>query len=581
LPVWVTAAGSPETFRAAGEIGANVLSHLLGQSLEAFEKNVRAYREAWKTAGHAGEGHVTLMLHTFVGDDDNAVRERVREPLTRYLKSSLDLLRGLARGLGQDLDSATFTAEDMDALLRHAFERYYETSALLGTRDKCVAMIERMREAGADEIGCLIDFGVDPADVMAGLDRLVDVRDAVVEDCSLRATIPEQIAAHGVTHLQCTPSLARMLLSSPEAAESLGALEALLVGGEPLPVGVASELRSRCPGALFNMYGPTETTVWSTAERVSDEDLAAGLVTVGRPIANTVTHVLDAFGARAPVGVPGELCIGGQGVALCYFGRPELTAERFVTLDTGERAYRTGDVARRLPDGRLVLLGRTDGQVKIRGVRIELGEVEALVAAHDAVAAAAAVVREPHPGDERLVAYVVPKSGRAIDVGELRSFVRERAPEHLVPSAVVTLTALPLTPNGKVDRASLPALDAMAALPKGEHKAPTTPLEAALAEIWRDVLGVPKVGVLDNFFELGGHSLLVAQVQSRILSRLARSVRIVDLFGHPTVASLAAYLSEGSVALSDDHAAAERGARRRALPDNAASRRGARRPRPV
>ncbi|HWS55375.1 MAG TPA: MupA/Atu3671 family FMN-dependent luciferase-like monooxygenase, partial [Pyrinomonadaceae bacterium] len=410
LPVWLTAAGNPETFEMAAEIGANLLTHLLGQSLEELTAKVGLYRKGWREAGRAGEGRVTLMLHTFVGESLEEVRERVRVPFTNYLRSSVDLTRNMARSLGRDIDPKKLTEEDMEAVLAHAFDRFFETSGLFGTPESCLAKVAELRRAGVDEVACLIDFGVEVEAVMRSLELLDEVRraDAEAREGRERYTLPAQIAGRGVTHVQFTPSTARMLLLDEQSAEALGTVREILVGGEALPAPLARQLREVAPARLHNMYGPTETTVWSSTHAV--EEVGAG-VPVGRPVANTEIHVVDKLMRRVPVGVAGELLIGGEGVARGYLARAVLTAERFVpnpfSREPGARLYRTGDLARYLPDGQLDFLGRADQQVKLGGHRIEVGEIENALVGHDWVREAVVVAREDEAGGKRLVAYVV------------------------------------------------------------------------------------------------------------------------------------------------------------------------------
>ncbi|HEX8337748.1 MAG TPA: MupA/Atu3671 family FMN-dependent luciferase-like monooxygenase, partial [Pyrinomonadaceae bacterium] len=439
LPVWITAAGSPETFKTAGRMGAGLLTHLLGQSVEELEEKIRLYREAWREAGHGpGEGHVSLMLHTFVGDDMGYVRERVKKPFTDYLRSSVGLLRDAARSLGRDVDPAHFTEEDMAAVLEHAFNRYFESSALLGTPDSCLRMVNRLKAAGVDEVACLIDFGVEPREVLSNLRHLKSLKErsnasepAPREDHSFAA----QIGRHGVTHLQCTPAMARMLVGEPETLEALRTVGHLLVGGEALPESLAAQLREVAPGELRNMYGPTETTIWSTTHAVEEVD---GPVPIGRPIANTTVRILDKNLDLLPEGVAGELYLGGEGLARGYLNRPALTADRFVpdpfSREPGARLYRTGDLARYLSGGVVEFLGRTDAQLKVRGHRVEAGEVEAALEQHAGVREAVVVARADASGENRLLAYVVPhEAARAPSPSALGPAEAERVLEGLQP----------------------------------------------------------------------------------------------------------------------------------------------------
>ncbi len=361
-----------------------------------------------------------------------------------------------------------------------------------------------------------------------------------VEQAREDGALARAIRRHGVTHLQCTPSLAALVVAE-SGAEALSGLERVLLGGEALPAGLAAQVHAVLPGGLVNMYGPTETTVWSATHAVAG---AEGVVPIGRPIANTRVYVLDGGFRPQPVGVPGELYVAGAGVARGYLDRPGLTAERFLPdpfSGDGGRLYRTGDRARWRADGALEYLGRLDAQVKLRGFRIEPGEVEAALAAHPRVREAAVVAREDAPGDRRLVAYVVAERGAAVDAAELRAHLAGRLPEYMVPGAFVALGSLPLTPSGKLDRRALPAPEHAAA--EDRYVAPRTPAEEVLAGIWREVLGLERVGVRDRFFELGGHSLLATRVVSRIRGAFGVELTVRAMFEHPTVEGLAGILA--------------------------------------
>jgi acyl carrier protein len=583
LPVWLTAARSPETFKIAGQHGYNVLTHLLGMSLSEVAENISVYRAAWGAAGHAGRGRVTLMMHTFVGIDDQSTRELVREPMRRYLGSAMDLVREAAwtfptfvqRAMQHGSSPAEIfkaeplAAEEADALLDHAFDRYFDTSGLFGSPESCLKQLERVAALGVDEIACLIDFGVPIDDVLAQLPRLRNVKDRAsreIEDAP-QFWIVEDIRHFGATHLQCTPSLASLIAADPTAAAALTGVKYLMVGGEELPLSLARELRRLLPaeGKLLNMYGPTETTIWST---VCSLDEISDFIPLGQPIVNTTLRVVGSDGGAQPALVPGELWIGGAGVAMGYWNRPDLTAERFVSsaLSANALMYRTGDIVRRHPDGRLEFLGRRDSQVKVRGHRIELGEIEAALERIAGIAHAVVVAREEVIGDKRLVAYYVLKPGAICDDAGLRAALRDRLPEIMIPATYVRMAALPLTPNSKIDRKALPAPNAIA-----EQAGATSSdgLEAKIAKIWREVLGIEHVGVTQNFFDLGGHSLSAVQLYRRLRAELACEVSITDIFRFPTVRSLAGHLGERAVHAAADHglerAKARLGARRHRL----------------
>jgi natural product biosynthesis luciferase-like monooxygenase protein len=580
IPVWVTAAGNPETFEQAGELGCRLLTHLLGQNLTDVAAKIRLYRAAWRKAGHAGSGHVTMMLHTFVGDDEDAVRETVRGPMKAYLRSAVDLVRQAAwtfptfvqrsSGSGKTpleiMESEPLSEADMDALLEHAFARYYNSSALFGSPQRCLAMVDMLRDAGVDEIGCLIDFGIEADAVLAHLRDLKNLMDASQQSTRTgqRVSVADDILHNGVTHLQCTPSMASMLVADAPGREALSRLSVLLVGGEALPLELARQLTALVPGKVLNMYGPTETTVWSTVCDVSECDLssAGAFVPLGQAIANTQLSVRNAVGLDCPALVPGELLIGGDGVSLGYLGRPELTAERFISAAAGGLWYRTGDLVRRHPSGEIEFLGRIDHQVKIRGHRIELGEIESLLLRQPGVKQAVVMARDDPAGGHRLVGYVTAKTGFRLKPDDLRQALAAELPEIMLPASLLVVPTFPLTPNGKVDRLALP--DPRAAIVVPSAVAPENEFEKSIAALWRDALGLSEVSVTDNFFDLGGHSLLVVQVQRRLREASGREVSITDMFRFPTIRGLVQHLS-GQVASTAVNDALSRAKTRRNL----------------
>jgi len=353
------------------------------------------------------------------------------------------------------------------------------------------------------------------------------------------ARLAEEVRAHGVTTLWMTSAFFNLVVDT--APEVLAGLSQLVAGGEALSAAhVRRALQANPELRLVDGYGPSECTVFAACYRVP-RDFDAPTVPIGTPVGDRRVYVLDRHLSVVPEGVPGELCVGGPAVARGYLGRPGLTAERFVPDPFGEpgaRLYRSGDRARWRADGTLEFLGRMDRQVKVRGFRIEPGEVEAVLLAHAGVRRAAVVAREDAPGDRLLVAYLVPE-GEAPDPAALRSFLSGRLPEYMIPGGFVTLDALPLTANGKLDRSSLPPLDGGAG---AEHVPPRTPAEEAVAAIWREVLGIESVGVRDDFFLLGGHSLRATQVVSRFRDRLGVDLPLRAVFETPTVEGLAAWV---------------------------------------
>jgi amino acid adenylation domain-containing protein len=385
-------------------------------------------------------------------------------------------------------------------------------------------------------------------------------------------SIAEQIRRHCVTHFQCTPTLAKALIRSPEALSAMKQLEKLFLGGEALPLALANQLGESIGAEIFNMYGPTETTVWSTTHRLSR---SAAAIPIGRPVANTRVFIVDEEGMLAPIGAVGELYIGGAGVTRGYWRRPDLTAKRFVENkfepEPRGRLYRTGDLVRYRDDGELEFIGRTDQQVKIRGFRIELGEIETVLGAHPAVHEAVVVARRDQADNPLLAAYVVAKPGLSVSQHELKSYARQKLPEYMVPSFVGFLSAMPLTPNGKTDREALPNPNFDAAGESGAPRRASTEFEGIIAELWRDALALDAVGLQVNLFDLGANSLSVAEVATSLRQKLKREIPLTDFFAHPTIAALAAHLSgsngrDGNTRDVNSKEHADRGAaRRRAL----------------
>jgi hypothetical protein len=364
------------------------------------------------------------------------------------------------------------------------------------------------------------------------------------------------------------PSAAAELLRTGSLPPSVRVLN---LGGEALPHALAQGLYDTGGvERVVNLYGPTEDTTYSTYSVV---ERGGERVWIGRPVANTRAYVVDAAFRPVPVGVPGELYLAGDGLSRGYHRRPGLTAERFVPDPFGApggRMYRVGDRVRWRADGTLDYLGRLDHQVKIRGHRVETGEIESVLAEHPAVREAAVVARG-EGADVRLVAYVVADEGReAPGAGELRTFLKERLPDYMVPASFVALDRLPLSPNGKVDRLSLPDSSPSEA-PREARTEPRSVTERAIARVWEEVLAVPAVGMDDNFFEIGGHSLLVGRMQERLEADLGAKVLAVDLFLYPTVRALAEHLAAAASASGDAkpdakaEESAERGSGRREM----------------
>ena len=351
------------------------------------------------------------------------------------------------------------------------------------------------------------------------------------------------LGRHGVTTLWLTAGLFHLMVD--ENLDALRPLRQLLAGGDALSAThVARAARELRGCQLVNGYGPTESTTFACCYAVPPGEFRRARTPIGRPIQNTQVYILDARMEPAPAGVAGELYVGGDGLARGYLNRPALTAERFVphpfSTEPGARLYRTGDRVRWLPSGLVEFLGRSDFQVKLRGFRIEPGEIEAALAGHHLVREAVVLLREDVPGEKRLVAYLACDDPQALSQADWRRFLREQLPDYMIPAAFVCLRQLPLTPNGKVDRRALPVPEFQKEDSAATRLAPRTPVEAALLDIWRDLLRLPRPGVDDNFFELGGHSLLATQVLSRVRDIFGVEIPLRALFESPTVAGLAA-----------------------------------------
>jgi amino acid adenylation domain-containing protein len=395
---------------------------------------------------------------------------------------------------------------------------------------------------------CFDTAGVDLWLPLVSGGRLVVAPQEVCTDGRALAGLLEQ---SGATMLQATPGTWRLLLAS--GWRGTPGLR-ILSTGEELPRELANRLLD-CTHELWNLYGPTETTIWSSLWEVQAGD---GPVLIGGPVGNTQLHILDGGGQEVPVGVTGEIYIGGDGVATGYLGRPDLTAERFLpdpfSSSPAARMYRTGDLARRRRDGQVVYLGRADDQVKLRGYRIELSEIEQVLRQHPAVTDAVVAVVERQPGDKRLVGYVLYRAADATAGGEdLRAHCATHLPEYMVPSHWVTLDAVPRTPNGKVDRRALPA-PALEAEIRGIYEPPLGEIETKVAEAWKDVLGIDRVGRRDSFFDLGGHSLLAVRLANRIQSGFGVPLPLGIFFKNPTISGIVSWLEANSGSLTLERA---------------------------
>lgn len=356
-------------------------------------------------------------------------------------------------------------------------------------------------------------------------------------DSTLLAAVIEK---NKVEILQTTPSRMQLMISSLQNPAVFNSLKAILIGGEALPQNLLAELKKRTSARIYNMYGPTETTVWSSFGELTDTER----VDIGRPIANTRVYIIDKGNKLKPIGVAGELCIAGDGLARGYLNKKGLTEEKFVQdlLYKDEKMYKTGDLARFLPDGRLEYIGRLDDQVKIRGHRIELSEIETLLRGYPKIREVAIVAKSEQNGNKYLAAYYTAAS--EIAVTELRENLSKSLPDYMLPEVYVYMEKLPLTPNEKIDRNALPDIEDRRPMLAMEYKAAETEVETALVSIWKDILKRELIGVYDNFFDLGGNSLLLIKMHSEMEKKYPQKVKITDIFAYPSISKLSKLIED-------------------------------------
>ncbi|MBD2508875.1 amino acid adenylation domain-containing protein [Nostoc muscorum FACHB-395] len=366
-----------------------------------------------------------------------------------------------------------------------------------------------------------------------------------IECATDSAILAKYCRTHPIDCLKIVPShLATLLASAP--SDSILPRQQLILGGEAASWQLIEQIRQQAPSSLiFNHYGPTEATVGVTTFAVQNQQISTQTVPLGRPLANTQIYLLDKQLQPVPIGVPGELYIGGAGLARGYLNRSDLTAEKFIPnpfAEMGSRLYKTGDMARYLADGNIEFIGRVDQQVKIRGFRVELGEIESVLCQHPQVQQAVVSVREDN-SNKSLIAYVVSKQTQTLNVSELQRFIREKLPEYMMPSTFIMLKALPLTSNGKINRNALPESNGDRPELAANYEPPQTEVEQSIADIWQQILHVEKVGIHDNFFDIGGHSLLLVQAHAKLRDIFLSNISVINLFEYPTINSLAKYLT--------------------------------------
>ncbi|MBX9258974.1 non-ribosomal peptide synthetase, partial [Desmonostoc muscorum CCALA 125] len=351
--------------------------------------------------------------------------------------------------------------------------------------------------------------------------------------------------------VKITPAHLDLLKQQLSKEEIANKTRAFIIGGENLLAESITFWQDVAPDTiLVNEYGPTETVVGCCIYQVPVGKHVSGSIPIGKPIANTQLYILDQYLQPVPTGVVGELHIGGMGLARGYLNQPELTALKFIpnpfSKQEGDRLYKTGDLVRFLPSGDIEYIGRIDNQIKIRGFRVELGEIEAVINQHPSVSASVAIVQEDKPGNQNLIAYITLHPNKTLTISELRRFLQNKLLDHMIPTAFMILEAFPLTSNGKVDRRALPMPDALRPELEVAYVVPQTEVEKTIASVWQKALNLEKIGIHDNFFEIGGHSLLLVKVHSQLQEILNAELSTLDLFKYPTINSLAEYLSSSA-----------------------------------
>ena len=547
IPIWLTSSGTAETCVAAGLKGANLLTHLLGQTVSELSGKLSAYRSAFMPrSGMYDRPLATVMLHTYVGKSSNEVREEALAPLKKYLTGSVDLIAKFAESLGMKWNPSEMKATDLDDLVTYAAERYMEDSGLFGTPARCLERLEAFRDIGVDEVAALIDFGIDREHTLESLRRAAQIIEDFNKEAPSRSDDVDHLGIRNekVTLLQCTPTFMTVMLQSRQFREFLTGIKAVLLGGEAVPTNLVERVRACGVPNVFNMFGPTETTIWSAARLVMDGDCSS----VGGPIVNTRLHVVDENLKSLPPGVAGEIVISGAGVGRGYLGDPIKTREAFIRdpfgNDSSSRAYRTGDIAYRNEDGTIQLLGRADQQIKLRGFRVEIGDIEARLMEIDGVSAAAVTLVDAGGERQRLAALVVLDPLKHIATADVRAALNARLPYYMIPY-LESVSAIPMNVNGKVDRRAISRYVHHADVSTEPSVAGKGAIDLAvkIREVWMEVLNITNISEDDNFFDLGGHSLLMAHIHSRLQGLLGKEFPLVWLLEEPTIRGIAHKLS--------------------------------------
>ncbi|MDK8191943.1 LLM class flavin-dependent oxidoreductase [Paenibacillus sp. UMB7766-LJ446] len=535
LPIWITSAGNPDTFQKAGQIGANVLTHLLGQDLETLRSNIDIYRKSLLESGFSPDtGKVTLMIHTYLGDELEEVKKIVKEPFCNYLRSSAGLVQRLIDKLHED-----FNIESEDEMYEFAFERYWNKAALFGTVETCRVMVDELVHIGVNEIASLIDFGIDSVKVLEGLERLNELRMKSFKEYEKLQVHKEKMRP--INYFQTTPSRLQHIINDSSSHEFLKSLTTIIIGGEAFPVEMFHKLRHITDARIVNAYGPTETTIWSALLDV--EQNKRDFIPIGDPLPGEMIYVVDEKLRPLPPYIQGEIVIGGGGVSRGYLNREQLTNEKFIYLPSDLRqqqgkVFRTGDLGVIRSDGSLEYLGRKDNQVKISGYRIELEEIEAFIRAIEGVVKTVVFEGEFQEGSDAVLhALIVVQP--PLNKDYIREILYRQLPRYMVPRNIVLVDDIPLNTSGKIDRGAAKKMDLRQFYVEEENVLPQSEEEILVAEVWKQVLARDEISISDDFFSLGGDSIKAMRVVA-LLKKKDYEIDVKDIFQRSTIKSLIA-----------------------------------------
>jgi len=550
LPIWITAAGNPKTFTYAGEIGANILTHMLGQSIEQLAENLEIYYNSLENNGYQKEDtKVTLMLHTYIDATEEAAFNNSEQAFKDYLESSIKLMEPMAKAQGLDINT------QRKEIIEIAYQKFSKENTLIGSPKSCQKMLQKIQSIGVNEVACLVDFGVKHEKVIAGLQKISDTKTLFEANRELydylevdkQQTLLDLIESHKIDHIQMTPSQSRMLLNMAQQKKGvdLSSIKQWFIGGEAISKDLIKDLSKITNAKLYNMYGPTETTVWSAWREITPEDIKIGL-----PTLNTQLLLLNEFQQEVPLGVVGELYIGGFGLAKGYYNNIELTADRFKIIEDASfgknRFYKTGDLLRLTQNGTFEFMGRADNQVKINGYRIELEDIESQVTNFPSVKNAAVIVRSSASETKKIVGYL--ETNQNFDVQSLKQFLNKKLPNYMIPDIFIEIESLPLTPNEKIDRKALLEVKLNGTPTTKSLVLPQTNSEKKLTEIWEETLELAKgtMSTKDNFFDLGGNSFLAINTINQIQQSLNIEISVIDFYKMPNVEDLASYIDSNT-----------------------------------